>query len=1004
MGEGDAGEVYRVVSLLDGRQAILKRPRRDAFTSDIFRQSAQIKAEASILKALSGITFPDLETRLSTPTLLDECPAEDSIGERFFIVIEQAAGINLKSIWQIRHYGLLEDIKLTIEPEDRIFTEWLTSQRDMPQPMLVRILSAALALIETIHSSEVRSEQTAFSGLLWNDVKPEHLYWSPTRACLTVIDWGNGQYLERDGATKDRQFSRNDDYRQFIQEMGSFIAEIDPELHACLNWPAEVAVGDAYTSGILPLLERIDPLYRETINELHRLRGMEIDLYSTTRPELEHLSQCNALHDQIMAHGEIPDLPSAINMHARVALQMAVESRFAPFQQVCEKTARLAPSAEEKWRLLAEIAAIALQQTQGPENPSNASFTTALAAGVVDDWSGLLWELFSSLGKEPLPEWWSTIYLGVRRNYLQIDPANPTPGIAISRLFFTLQTSILAQEDKNLRSDPDASPGELLLPGSDFLKLFKEEVVNKWREIDPSPPNSGIEYDELDTMLPQIETLIPGTQDALEKIFTQPKAQVDIVMAAWQRKDFELARRGLQKILFWDPDRRRLLRADQAIASAPQWLAKIQKGPGPDKSFYNYLSAVELAGRNLRNRVGPADWLDAILDVLKRLRKGSRSADVIMDYPELLNEIPWLNGYRSREILSLPRTRPLSLEHDDAARMIGKITIREAEGRLGAEEDIWLAEPLDTWVPESRGSSARVYAGSIRKSGNQRESYAIKIMRPDSVEYALPLFREEAQILSMLRDVPGITPLVECGYILLEQGMELPAEEHQLSAEHLRGQVVRFGVDEVQNYLAALERYTSTGWLPYLALVKRSHEHNLMKYCDAGYNHGWFLPLRESLILATQICDILQSAHDRNIVYRDHKILHYYWDPEAHGVVMIDWNIARRLPQGLSDAERQFDLAQFGARALHHILTGRPAVGALPLGPNRPEDIERAALRYNVSWTYDDERLPNRVKEILEQVLNQGYTHVRELQQDLAQVYEQAPDSAANPGSAITQA
>ena len=166
-----------------------------------------------------------------------------------------------------------------------------------------------------------------------------------------------------------------------------------------------------------------------------------------------------------------------------------------------------------------------------------------------------------------------------------------------------------------------------------------------------------------------------------------------------------------------------------------------------------------------------------------------------------------------------------------------------------------------------------------------------------------------------------------------------------------------------------------------------------MKYCDAGYTHGWFLPLRESLLLAIQICDILQSAHDRNIVYRDHKILHYYWDPESRGVVMIDWNIAKRQSQGLSDAERQFDLVQFGARALHHILTGRPAPGALPLGPNRPEEIEHASLNYSVNWTYDDERLPNQVKEILEQVLDQGYAQIKDLRVDLVQVYQQIPET-----------
>ena len=113
---------------------------------------------------------------------------------------------------------------------------------------------------------------------------------------------------------------------------------------------------------------------------------------------------------------------------------------------------------------------------------------------------------------------------------------------------------------------------------------------------------------------------------------------------------------------------------------------------------------------------------------------------------------------------------------------------------------------------------------------------------------------------------------------------------------------------------------------------------------------------------------------------------------------MIDWNIAKRHPQGLSDAEKQFDLVQFGARALHHIITGRPAPGALPLGPNRPEDIERSALNYAVSWTYDDERLPNQVKEILEQALNQGYTHVRDLRQDLLQVQQQTPEPALDRG------
>jgi hypothetical protein len=208
-------------------------------------------------------------------------------------------------------------------------------------------------------------------------------------------------------------------------------------------------------------------------------------------------------------------------------------------------------------------------------------------------------------------------------------------------------------------------------------------------------------------------------------------------------------------------------------------------------------------------------------------------------------------------------------------------------------------------------------------------------------------------------------------------------DERSASARDLFGQVTRYGIPEIRDFLAAIETKISQGWLPYLATEKRNREDNLMVICDAGYTHGRFLPVDECLRFSVQICDILQAAHARNIVYRDHKILHYYWLEPFNGVFMIDWNVARRFPQGLSSADRQFDLVQFGARALHHILTGRPAPGALPLGPTRPDEIEQAAHSYRVHWTYDDRRLPVEVRSILEAVLAGNYDSVKPLRDDL---------------------
>jgi hypothetical protein len=189
-----------------------------------------------------------------------------------------------------------------------------------------------------------------------------------------------------------------------------------------------------------------------------------------------------------------------------------------------------------------------------------------------------------------------------------------------------------------------------------LLKTFDEEVVKKWREPEPAPPNAGVGYTALDRLAGEVETIHHGAQESLEKMLAQPKAQAEMVLNAWERRDFETARRALRMLLLWDPDQRRLLPADRAIGSATQWLSKLRRGAGTGEAFYDYLTSVELAGRNLRSRVGSARWLDDTLEVLKRLRKGSRPVDLTMEFPDVLKEIPWLNEHRSREILSLPCT------------------------------------------------------------------------------------------------------------------------------------------------------------------------------------------------------------------------------------------------------------------------------------------------------------------------------------------------------------
>jgi len=141
--------------------------------------------------------------------------------------------------------------------ENEYFLHAMLDLGKIPEAVLVRALNAMIDLLETIHFSQVWNEGSKQSGLVWNDVKPEHLYWDPAGCRLTVIDWGNADFLEADGITKDRQHSAIDDYQQFSHHHGGFISEANPDLHARLDWPPESTPGNAYTDGVNRLKKRL---------------------------------------------------------------------------------------------------------------------------------------------------------------------------------------------------------------------------------------------------------------------------------------------------------------------------------------------------------------------------------------------------------------------------------------------------------------------------------------------------------------------------------------------------------------------------------------------------------------------------------------------------------------------------------------------------------------------------------------------------------------------------
>jgi len=334
--------------------------------------------------------------------------------------------------------------------------------------------------------------------------------------------------------------------------------------------------------------------------------------------------------------------------------------------------------------------------------------------------------------------------------------------------------------------------------------------------------------------------------------------------------------------------------------------------------------------------------------------------------------------------------------------------------KFGPEQSMKLKEPLDTWltaglrdfsVPEAAGSSARVFILDYSPLNGDYANYpAIKVMRPDKIDYAKPLFINEARILHKMREVPGISPMLGLGYLKVTEGawpqeispMTL-SKAKEASAENLRGEAALFPPDKVEDFLNELDNRLSEGWLAFLILPRR-WEDNLYLRCDSGYTRGEFhrsFSVQEALKAALQICEILQVAHERDIVYLDHKALHFFWNQPREQVMILDWNIGRQLTNGDKDEIFAFDILQFSARAFHHLMTGRQAPGSVQVGPNKPEEIQNSPHQYEPLWTYDDQkRLTQQEMDVLSSAIQGGYRTAADLVKDLKDLLNQRQSSA----------
>ena len=203
VGKGDAGEVVRVQTQLGREQGVMKRPVQNVSGGTIVRQARQIENEGKVLALLDGLDLERHGRKIHTPLLLDQSLEGTSSSANLFIISEEVSGVSISELLRRKLQG----------------------ESPISQVIVLKVLAAAFQLLQKVHEK----------GVIWNDVKMDHIFWDAEVNTLSFIDWGNS--LDLNHQNSDEKASALLDYRQLLEEGRALMEQTSPELIPDIGWP-----------------------------------------------------------------------------------------------------------------------------------------------------------------------------------------------------------------------------------------------------------------------------------------------------------------------------------------------------------------------------------------------------------------------------------------------------------------------------------------------------------------------------------------------------------------------------------------------------------------------------------------------------------------------------------------------------------------------------------------------------------------------------------------------
>lgn len=601
IGKGDAGEVLRVQTELGRDQGVMKRPVQNVSGGTIVRQAKQIENEGRVLALLAGLDVERHGRKIHTPLLMDQSPEGTSSTANLFIVSEEVSGVSVSELLKRRLQG----------------------STPISQVLLLKVLAGTFQLLAKVHEK----------GVIWNDVKMDHIFWNADTNTLSFIDWGNSLFLTPDQG--DSKANIMLDYQQLLEEGRALLEQTSPELIPEIGWPFSSAkLGDLEITHLQMRVEYMETylsmriieyklLFSRYLKSLDSLDGLKqtLDLTRALRQlgvevdSGELLTAAKVYLLDLLGKGQPEEAAEAFGM-----LQNALNSSLPP-----------------GWQLAGYL----LNQ-YGMSEPNA---LVSLITSVLDsNWTAAAW----TYNKDFLSENSVTTNYAVinsMRN-LQLN-SKPYPLISddLTQLAQQGEGWLTAAVRKNL--DADSVNALRALNRQIYL------ILQTWSRLEPGE-KLGEKFLLLRQALERYNNFGLRPTGQLQNSMMAAMAKIREIYRAWAACDLAKAQKQTCELFLLEPSLFYLTELDDDLGKMVNWLNRIEEGPSEDQAA-NHFAAEALASLPpLVNRLSETGWLNTILHALDSIEKAQSIETLREEATRGQWPMPWL-AYQSVH-LDMPKT------------------------------------------------------------------------------------------------------------------------------------------------------------------------------------------------------------------------------------------------------------------------------------------------------------------------------------------------------------